>query len=167
MATEPPNVLAGPQPSPLVFWLLVLMGFAGLAPCVLLPEWREYQSLRLIEQREGHELAGLHRVVERRQIELDALQTDPGAVARLARRDLRFHRPGETVIGLAVRNPPPADHEPFLPQPVAPSPWLTKYAGYLPPLDYDAVFCDGRSRTTIIAMSLSVIAVALVLYRSF
>ena len=154
-----------PQPSPLVFWLLIGLGFLGLTPCVLLPEWREYQEVSLTEQQERHKIDSLKRVVEREDRGLEALQTDPAAVARLARRDLRFHRPGETVIHVPVDAQIKEMSDPFVPQPVPPPPWLTKYMAHLPALDYDAVFCHGETRNVITVMSLSMIAIAMILYR--
>ena len=66
----------------LVFWLLIGMGFATFAPCILLPEWREYQVLRLVEQREQFKIDQLQAAINDEQKRLEALGSDPEAVAR-------------------------------------------------------------------------------------
>ena len=37
-----------------VFWFLILLGVSTFAPCIIVPEWRNYQSAKVAEQREGH-----------------------------------------------------------------------------------------------------------------
>ena len=49
----------------LVFWTLIFMGLSTFAPCVILPEWRDYQAARVAEQREQHRLDQLRRTVKR------------------------------------------------------------------------------------------------------
>lgn len=154
-----------PPPSPAVFWLLIFLGFTGLVPCILLPEWRELQTLQLTEQQERHKVNLLHRTVDREERGLALLQTDPAAVARLARRDLRFHNPGETVVHVPVQLATGVVDEPFTPEPVSPPVWLTPYLAYLPAMDYDAVFCEPGTRQVVLIMSMSMIALALVLFR--
>ena len=39
-----------------VFWFLILLGVSTFAPCIIVPEWRNYQSAKVAEQREGHPL---------------------------------------------------------------------------------------------------------------
>jgi cell division protein FtsB len=152
-------------PTPLVFWMLTALGFIGLVPCVLLPEWRELQSLQLTEQHERHKIEQLKKTVDREEYGLKLLQTDPAAVARLARRDLRFHNPGETMIHVPVNFAASTIDQPFSPRPVPPPAWLTKYLVHLPAMDYDAVFCEPKTRQVVLIMSLTMIALALVLFR--
>ncbi len=167
-------------PSSLVFWLLVVLGMAGFAPCILLPEWREYQALHLTEQFERHKLEQLQGELDREQRTLAALQSDPLAVERLARRSLQFHRPGETIVHVPLTSDSSAHvaavspleqrqsllpEEPFVPVPAAPPVWINRWTARLPVLDYDAVFCDELTRTTIMAMSLGLIALAVVIFR--
>ncbi|MEK7756659.1 MAG: hypothetical protein AAB385_05555, partial [Planctomycetota bacterium] len=60
-----------------VYWMLILMGLATFTPCIVLPEWREYQALRLTEQAERHRLGAMQRVVDRERNLLEAMQSDP------------------------------------------------------------------------------------------
>lgn len=159
------SIARSAPPAPAVFWLLVVLGFCGLAPCILLPEWRELQAIRLIEQQERHKVDLLKEAVAREERGLELLQTDPGAVARLARRDLRFHDPGETMVHVPVAFATGAFGQPFTPEPVALPAWFTQYLIHLPALDYDAVFCDPKTRQVVLVMSLSMIALALILFR--
>jgi len=145
--------------------MLLVLGFAGLAPSVLLPEWRAYQALSIREQYERHQLEQLRNAVEREERGLEALQTDPAAIARLARRDLRFHRPGELTVYVPIEPRSNARDIPFVPAAVAPPHWLARWDRFLPPLDYDAVFCHEETRVVLMAMSLGLIAVAMILYR--
>jgi len=83
---------------PVVFWMLLVMGAAVFAPCVLLPEWREYQAVRLSEDREAAKVKGMEAVVDRQRQLLEGLQSDPAVIARIAQRDLHFHRPGDGAV---------------------------------------------------------------------
>ena len=74
-------------PGGFAYWFLLVLGFSTLAPAVLLPEWREYQAIRLAEQVEQ----GWHDVdVLRQRLDDDALRKlewkadDPGDVCDLA-----------------------------------------------------------------------------------
>jgi cell division protein FtsB len=136
----------------LFFWMLIIMGLATFTPCVLLPEWREYQALRMAEQREQHRLDGMRRIVERERQMVDAVQSDPAVIARLAQRDLRFYRPGETTVAVDV----PAftaDEDPYLPREVELPRGVAAAGAYLPNFNYDAIFCDQRTRPIVMGMS--------------
>src|SRR3990172_2627474 len=70
----PWSLVLGPSPrGGFVFWILILMGLGTFAPCILLPEWRQYQALHLVEQAEQHRLASMRRVVEREKHMLEAM----------------------------------------------------------------------------------------------
>jgi hypothetical protein len=149
----------------LVAWVLIFLALGAFAPCVLLPEWREYQTLSAAEHVQQHRLDSLKSVVERERRALEATRDDPAVIARLARRELSFRHPAEQPVLVAVPaiEAPPA--RPFSPRPVPPHPLLQRVAASLPELDYDAVFCDGQSRGIIMAMSVALIGVALWLPR--
>ncbi len=155
---RPPQARGG-----FVFWSLIFMGLAAFAPSVILPEWREYQALRMTEQREQHRVDALQGEVDRERRLLEAVQRDPAVIARLAQRDLRFHRPGEQPVVVPVSAVETAPAEPFAPTPVSPSPLIARALSHLPDLDYDGVFCDEQTRPIIMVMSVSLIAVALAL----
>lgn len=154
-----------------VFWLLIVLGVGTFSPCIVLPEWRGYQAAKIAEQRERHRIDQLKAVVSRERRQLDAIHNDPTVVARLAQRDLGFHRPGEKVVNVPV---PDADRfadfadvdgVAFVPQPVDPPAWFSRATQWLPDLNYDAVFCDPSTRPIVMLMSVSLIAMAAVLFR--
>lgn len=139
----------------------MFMALAAFAPCVLLPEWRAYQVLRVAEQAEQHRLDSLGRVVDRERSLLEATRDDPAVIARLARRELHFRHPGEYPVLVSVPGQSTSPEEPFTPDPVLPPPALSRAAGYLPDYDYDAIFCDEQTRLVVTAMSVALIGVAL------
>lgn len=144
--------------------MLILMGLAAFTPCVVLPEWREYQALRLAEQAGRHRLAEMQLVVDREKNMLEALQSDPAVIARLAQRDLHFRRPGETSVRVAVPWTPAAPQEPFVAEPIQPPAALARARSYMPDFNYDALFCDNRTRPIIMALSVGLIITAIALF---
>jgi hypothetical protein len=86
--------------SAFVFWAMVLLGGAVLAPCLILPAWLEYEAsldLRALRQQQ----------VERRQAEVEKLrkqreylETDEAYVLRLARDNLNIEIPGAQQIAV-------------------------------------------------------------------
>ena len=78
-----------------VFSSIVSHGFAELADA---EEERERLKQRTIELEEN--VAELDETLE-------AIRTDPAAVESLARRELGWVRPGDTVLLLATPTPPP------------------------------------------------------------
>ncbi len=191
--TERDDETTQPSPGGLVYWALVLMGLAVFAPAVLLPEWRAYEDLLVREQmeRERYELLEGTVIRERRMIE--GLRTDPAVIARVAQRELGFRRTDDQVIAvqpsdarvtsmLAARQgvvidpyAPQEDNEDFsdlsgesfgksnaavaeVPALVAP------IIRMLPPLPYDFLFCDGRTRLIMMCLGMSAIGAAVLLF---
>jgi hypothetical protein len=71
----------------LLFWFMLILGTAGLAPCLALPAWLERQAqIECLRAREIY-LAGLQQrlVTVRKQIE--HLNDDPAYIIRLAEED--------------------------------------------------------------------------------
>jgi cell division protein FtsB len=147
-----------------VFWLLILMGLATFAPCIILPEWREYQALSRIEQQEQHRVDELQVAVDRERRLLEAMQRDPAVVARLAQRDLGFHRPGEKPVPVAVPVADTSVDKQFEPTPVEPPKLIARSLSRLPDFDYDGIFCDEHTRPIIMIMSVSLILAAVALH---
>ena len=150
-----------------VFWLLVLMGLSTFAPCVILPEWRDYERLRVAEQAQRHELDTLEKRVEDERRMLDAMRGDPAVIGRFAQRDLSFRRIGERVVHVSVpmaASTHMATSVPFAPEPVRPPAFLQPVLSRLPNLDYDAVFCDDETRLIVMVMSVSLIGIAFGLF---
>ena len=162
-ARPPSGKPAAGYGSAVVSCLLILMGLAAFAPCVLLPEWRAYQAMQLAQQAEQHRLDSLQRVVDRERRLLDALQSDPAVIARAAQRELGFYEPGSLPVRVPVTPTGTRQDEEFVPEPVTPPPILTHMASYLPAFNYDSVFCDDHTRYVIMAMSVALIVVAMCL----
>ena len=144
-------------------WALLMMGIATLAPSVLLPEWREYQALRLAEQREQHRIEQLRTVIDRERQAVAAIQTDPAVVARLARRDLRYHSPDETPVWVGDPSPAGPAASEFVPQSVDPPRWISAGERFLPRFNYDCVFCDENTRILVMGLSLAILALSMAL----
>ena len=160
-----------------VFWFLILLALGAFAPCVLLPEWREVQTLRRAEQIEQQRVEAMQAALSRQRQHLEAMRRDPAAVARLAQRELSYRRAGERMVPVDV----PAvddsgdesaggagdawresfDNGVFEAPAADGTPVLAGLAGWLPPLDYDAVFCEPPARSIVLVMSVGLIAVAL------
>jgi len=161
-----------------LFWLLIALGLTGLTPCVLLPEWRQYEALSVAEQVEAHRLSELQSVVDHKRAAYEALRSDPAVVARLAQRELGYVRPDERSVSVArlvhdrsfVDNAVHASEadvdigSSFAVEPVAPHPFVARVTGALPDMNYDADFCDDRERSIIMTMSLALIVLAAVLF---
>jgi len=148
-----------------VFWALILMGLCTFAPCVLLPEWRDYQAARGAEQRAQHRLDHLQGTVDHEKRGVEAMQNDPAVVARIAQRDLGFRRPDATTVSVEVPHVPPEESDAvFIPEPVTPPVWLGRVLGFLPDFDYDAVFCHERTRSIVMVMSVGLIVMAIALF---
>jgi len=156
--------IGNPPRGGFVFWMLILMGLATFTPCVVLPEWREYQALRLAEQSERHRLDAMQRVVDRERNLLEAMQSDPAVIARIAQRDLRFHRPGDTSVSVSVPLTATALQNTFVPEPIDPPVALARARSYMPDFNYDALFCDDRTRPIIMVMSVGLIVTAIALF---
>jgi hypothetical protein len=78
--------------------MLLIMGIAAFAPCILLPEWREFQAVRLAEDREAAKVRSMEEVVDHQRQLLEGLQSDPAVIARIAQRDLHFRHPGDGAV---------------------------------------------------------------------
>jgi hypothetical protein len=71
----------------LLFWLMLVLGTAGLAPCLVLPAWLERQAqMECLRAREVY-LAGLQRRLEAVRKQIEHLNDDPAYVLRLAEED--------------------------------------------------------------------------------
>jgi len=165
-------------PGGFAYWFLLALGFSTLTPAILLPEWREYQAIRLAEQVEQERADAMERLVDRKERALERLQSDPTVTARLAQRDLRYHRKDQLRLAVASDAAPQGEvffdmpdvlpavepQEPIVVDPVTPPVWLKRWLEFLPPFDYDRVFCNQKLRPIIMTMSVALIGLAFVLY---
>jgi len=151
-----------------MFWALILLATCALAPAIILPEWRQYQSLQLAEQIERYRVNQVRAEVERDKRLLEAMSTDPAVIARLAQRDLSFRRLNENAVPVAVGPTSDSNAATFIPEPVRLPAALERAMSFLPALDYDAVFLEEKTRRIILVMSTMLIVLAMGLYcRSF
>lgn len=149
-----PGFLAG-----LTFWLLLAIALGGLAPTLWLPELRHLQALHLAEQAETSRVTQLKARIEKQKRLLYAMTSDPGVVARLAKRDLRVRQHDEWTIGFSAKAselPSLAVDDPIVAHTRAEPVW--------PPLRYDRVFCDPPIRTFIIVVCTGAAALAFGLF---
>jgi len=149
--------------SGLISWLLIFMALAAFAPCVLLPELRSYQAMRMAEEAQQHRMDSLQRTVDREHRLLEALRSDPAVIARAAQRELRFKKPGDRQVRVSVTPTGKASDEAFAPKPVLAPRLLVQAAAYLPDYNYDRIFCDDRARLVIMAMSVALMLLAVCL----
>jgi len=152
------------SPGGLVFGFLILLGVGTFTPCIVLPEWREFQAIQLVEQQEQHRLAAIQRVVDRERRMLEALQSDPAVIGRLAQRDLGFSRPADRVVATDIGEQTETVEEPFSPIPVKPPAVVARFAALLPDFDYD-IFCDPTTRPILMGMSVLLILAALAIFQ--
>jgi hypothetical protein len=142
--------------------MLTLMGLATFVPCVVLPEWREYQALDMEAQIGQHRLEVLRDQVDRERRLLDALRSDPAVIARLAQRELGFQRADSQAVPVSSTSASRSEEEElFTPQPPKPPQSVARVVSWLPDFDYDRVFCDDETRPMVIWLSIGLIAVAL------
>jgi hypothetical protein len=148
-----PNRIPPGGGASVVSWSLLVMGLATFAPCVLVPEWCAYRDFRLCEQREQHSVGSWEKRVERERRLIEAMQTDPNVMARLAQRDLGFRAPDGKPVRVAVSNRVAPNDEPLAPVMVPLPNAVAKLRAWLPNLDYERVFCDEGTRVILIIMS--------------
>ena len=160
----------------IVYWLLVWMGVSSLAMCVLWPEWREYQAIKRAEQVQQRRVESLRRTLREERRQLEALRDDPAVFARLARRELNYRGPWDTLVAVnALRAAPDVRRSLGLSfdressagldrdlQPLSMSP---TFSAFLPQFDYDHVFCDDRCRWILATLSAGLLTVAVLLFR--
>lgn len=155
-----------PAASPLLFWALIALAAAGFVPCLALPAWRDYQTMALAVQVEEQLTAAARADLERLRRTSEAIRTDPAVAARLARRELSYHHPGDTevlvpgVVPIGFTAPRPPAIEPIQP----PRP-IARAVGRLPAMNYDQLFRDGPTRVVLMLLSGGLMLAALVLCR--
>jgi cell division protein FtsB len=148
-----------------LFWVLIALAAAAFAPCVILPAWRDYQSVARVEQQVRADVQRAEGDLERQRRRADALRRDPAVIARVAQRELGYSKPGEVSVALGTTPPSDAATPPPVPlDPVEPPPIVAGLVQRLPSLDYDAVFCDGPTRVIIMVLAGGLVLAAFVLY---
>ncbi len=86
----------------LIITVLVMLGGVAVWYLPLIQ-----QNKRMRQEMIGldHEIARQAQIAERAKIEIEAIQTDPQTIERLARERLGYAKPGETVIRFQTVEP--------------------------------------------------------------
>ncbi|HEY3245368.1 MAG TPA: septum formation initiator family protein [Phycisphaerae bacterium] len=147
-----------------MFWFLFVLAAAAFVPCVLLPEWRDYQAARVAEEVATRETARLRTELDQQRRALEAVRSDPAVVERMARRELAYGKPGELVMAVAATS---AEDSPALPDPVAaPSPpaAVERILSWIPFAADDNLFCDPPTRRLIMGLCGALLVSAFILF---
>ena len=155
---------APPPSRGVMFWVLVGMAATVFAPCVLLPVWRDYQALRYAEQVERGRLEQARAELARQQRRLEALENDPSAIARVARRELHYRDPQEVAVPVTVEPEAPLEVAPTVLAPVEAPAVIARLVEKLPPTDYDRLFCAEPTRTLLMCLAGGLVLSAFILY---
>jgi hypothetical protein len=168
MTDRAPNSADFPEAPPpsrgVMFWVLVGMAVVVFAPCVLLPVWRDYQALCYAEQVEHGRLVQARAELARQQQRLEALENDPSAIARVARRELHYRDPQEVAVPVTLGPEAPAEAVPTVVTPVEPPAVIARLVAKLPPADYDRLFCAEPTRTLLMCLAGGLVLSAFILY---
>jgi len=154
----------------LVFWLMLVAGYAVLAPCLVLPAWLEYEA-QLAQLRDSDAaLATLAEQLTQTERQIERSQNDPAYILRLAEREFGpgISKPNIDVI--PVQPSPPREDatsaagaattrtiEELWPEL---STFLERTIARYP---YARVFVDQTTRPVLLAMSGGLLVTAIVL----
>ena len=161
MTTEDADMSRRDPLGTLVAWALLAMGVATFALCVLFPAWQSLEALKVAERIEQSRIDAMETRIEKDRRLLFALRNDPVVIARLARRDLRMNVTNDQWVpvdvpresGLFERHfDPPPDLASILAEQTPPTESEAKLA---------AVLSNDRNRLTLLAMSVTLIGVAM------
>ncbi len=145
----------------LVAWALLAMGVVVFASCVLFPAWQSLEALKVAERIEQSRIDAMEARIEEDRRLLVALRNDPVVIARLARRDLRMNVTNDQWVPVDVpgeSGPPKRYFDP-------PPDIASILAEQTPRTDSEArlaaVLTNDRNRLTLLAMSVTLIGVAM------
>ena len=85
-----------------VAWGLLALGLAALGASVLVPEWRSFLAMRQALVVEEHRMDSLDKAVAAERRHLEAIQTDPAVIVRLAQRELGLDPPGTRSVSMSI-----------------------------------------------------------------
>ena len=145
----------------LVAWALLAMGVVAFAPCVLFPAWQSLEALKVAERIEQSRIDAMEARIEKDRRLLFALRNDPVVIARLARRDLHMNIANDQWVPVDVPGESGPSKRYFDPSPDIAS----ILAEQTPRTDSEArlaaVLTNDRNRLTLLAMSVTLIGVAM------
>ena len=165
-----PEVSDSSRLATVLYWLMVLLGAAVLAPCLVLPAWLEYQASLDLKALREQQVARREAQLTRLRKQREHLETDEAYVLRLAHQHLNIETPG--VRRIPVEPGRPAERDPAAPAATAPLP--TQEAELVPELSamveqavqrYPLVqmFVRPESRPSLLFIGAGLIVTALVL----
>jgi len=103
----------GPRVGPtVVFWLLAGGGVALMTLCLLAPAVQEYRRARAQRLRMAGHVEALRAQTNRQRRIIEALRSDPGANAQLAKAQLNYRAPDEVVVHTPMTDAPMAPVQP-------------------------------------------------------
>lgn len=147
-----------------MFWLLVIPASIVFAACVLAPVWEDYRAMALAEHLETAAVDRMRADIERLERELEGLRNDPAVIARVAQRDLGYHRSNRDIVYVA---PSPPAHEfelAFSDRETEPPSSVDAYLNRLPLAKHRDAFLDARTRIRLMCLCGAVAAAAFILY---
>ncbi|MFH1745990.1 MAG: hypothetical protein ABIG44_02985 [Planctomycetota bacterium] len=93
----------------LLFWLMMLVGAAVLAPCLILPAWLEYRASVQLKTLRQEQVARRQAEVDKLRQQREQLLTDDAYALRLAREHLNVDVPGVERIPVVAGPVEPAE----------------------------------------------------------
>lgn len=165
--------LAARQPvaHAIMFYLLTFAAMILFAPCVLVPIWKGIQRLQADEQAVAVVIAGLRDQIQQNNRHIEALESDPQVIGRVARRELNKRMPDEEHIRwtaselAALRLNLPHEVKPLPEVPVTTPPaWVESMNRWLPAWATSDLFAKPPHRQMLLVMAGALLLTAFVLY---
>jgi len=165
--------LAARQPvsHAIMFYLLSAAALLVFAPCVIVPIWLDFQDLSETERSLRGLVLELQNQIDRNNNRIEALQSDPLVVERVARRELNRKSENEQHIrwsaaekaALRLNIPHDFQPEPELP-PMAWPAWGESMCRWLPAWAWSDLFSKSPNREMLLVMAGCLLLTAFVLY---
>jgi hypothetical protein len=151
-----------------MFWVLLVLGGATFAACVLVPRAQEYARLLEEEARMQALVAGIEAELDQARKTVAAIQTEPDVNEQLAKAALNYRRPGERQVNVVAESTVdvrPTEALPGASAEPGPARLWRRTEAWLPRLDWGRVFGNEGTRRLLMLLSVGTIAAALLLYR--
>jgi cell division protein FtsB len=147
-----------------MFWLLVIPASVVFAACVLAPVWEDYRAMALAEHLETETVERMRADIERLERQLEGLRNDPAVIARVAQRDLGYHRSNRDIVYVAPYPSAQAYGNAISDTESEPSSLIDAYLNRLPFARHRDAFLDTQTRIRLMCLCGAVVAAAFILY---